>query len=435
MRSFAVHRSAPLRASLRVPGDKSISHRAAILGGLARGTTEVTGFLPSDDCLCTLAAMRAMGARVEIPAGEDPARPTRLRITGTGLRLAEPAGPVDCGNSGTAMRLLGGVLAAQGFSSRLTGDASLSGRPMGRITKPLGLMGARISGQGQKQTAPLVITGGKLMPICYEMPVASAQVKSAILLAGLFCEGTTTVIQPETTRDHTERLFAHFGLELEVEGHRISVTGPQVPQARDLHVPGDVSSAAFWAVAAAAAPGSDLVVEGLGLNPTRTGVLDVLERMGARLDRLVQGGADGEPWGRVRIRGADLHGTTIGGGEIPNVIDEIPVLAVAAALANGETVIRDAAELRVKESDRIREVVVRLQAMGAEVEERPDGMVIRGGGPLRPAAIASHGDHRIAMAFAIAGMFADGATEIQDTACIDTSYPGFAESLTRFLTA
>lgn len=429
LRSFQVHRAGPLAGVLRVPGDKSISHRAAILGGLAAGTTEVSGFLPSDDCLCTLAAMRAMGATVGIPEGEDPVRPTRLRVTGAGLKLAAPAGPVDCGNSGTAMRLLGGVLAAQGFASTLVGDASLSGRPMGRIIKPLGLMGAIIEGQGEKQTAPLWISGGKLHPICYEMPVASAQVKSAILLAGLFCDGTTTVIQPATTRDHTERLFAHFGLAVAVAGDRVSVAGPQAPVARDLRVPGDISSAAFWCVAAAAAPGSDLVVEGVGLNPTRTGVLDVLRRMGAAIDTEVQGGVSGEPWGSVRIRGARLRGTVIGGREIPNVIDEIPVLAVAAALADGETVIRDAGELRVKESDRIREVVVRLQAMGAEVEERGDGMVVRGGRPLHGTAIDSHGDHRIAMAFAIAGLFADGVTEIRDTACIDTSYPGFEQAI------
>ena len=240
LRSFQVHRAGPFAGVLRVPGDKSISHRAAILGGLAAGTTEVSGFLPSDDCLCTLAAMRAMGATVGIPEGEDPVRPTRLRVTGAGLKLAAPAGPVDCGNSGTAMRLLGGVLAAQGFASTLVGDASLSGRPMGRIIRPLGLMGAIIEGQGEKQTAPLWISGGKLHPICYEMPVASAQVKSAILLAGLFCDGTTTVIQPATTRDHTERLFAHFGLAVAVAGDRVSVAGPQAPVARDLRVPGAV---------------------------------------------------------------------------------------------------------------------------------------------------------------------------------------------------
>lgn len=431
--SFQVQATGPLRGTLRVPGDKSISHRAAILGGLARGRTRITGFLPSDDCLCTLAAMRAMGASVEIPGDEDAARPRSLAITGTGGGLAAPAGEIDCGNSGTAMRLLAGVLAAQSFSSRMTGDASLSSRPMGRIIQPLGRMGARLAGQGEKQTAPLEITGGKLSPICYEMPVASAQVKSAILLAGLFTGGTTTVVQPETTRDHTERLFRHFGLHLDIEGHAIRVTGPQTPVARDLHVPGDISSAAFWCVAAASIPGSDLTIEGVGLNPTRTGILDVLVRMGADVRREITGGEDGEPYGNLRVLGGSLRGTTIAGKEIPNVIDEIPVLAVAAALADGVTEIRDAAELRVKESDRIREVVSRLRAMGASVEEYPDGLRVEGPRALHAARIESHGDHRIAMAFAIAGLSASGVTEIVDTACIATSYPGFESTLRSLL--
>lgn len=433
MRSFSVHRSTPLLGTLEVPGDKSISHRAAILAGLATGTSTVSGFLPSDDCLCTLAAMQAMGAGVDIPEGQDTKRPTSLRITGTGAHLVAPTQPIDCGNSGTAMRLLAGVLAAQSFDTTMVGDASLSSRPMGRIIKPLTQMGARLAGQGEKSTAPLHITGGRLNPIRYVMPVASAQVKSAILLAGLFAQGETCVVQPETTRDHTERLFAHFGIDCHVNGLEISVLGPQFPQARDLRVPGDISSAAFWCVAAATIPDSDITIEGVGLNPTRTGILAVLERMGASVEREILGGSDGEPWGRVRIRAARLQGTHIGGGEIPNVIDEIPVLAVAAALAQGVTEIRDAGELRVKESDRIREVVSRLRAMGADVEELPDGMRITGGRPLHAATIASHGDHRIAMAFAIAGLSAEGETLLQDTACIDTSYPGFESTLKNFL--
>lgn len=431
--SFQVQASGPLRGTIRVPGDKSISHRAAILGGLSRGQTRVSGFLPSDDCLCTLAAMQAMGAGIQIPAGEDPDRPTTLVITGTGGRLAPPSSDIDCGNSGTAMRLLAGVLAAQSFSSRMIGDASLSSRPMGRIIRPLGEMGAKLVGQGEKQTAPLTITGGKLSPIRYVMPVASAQVKSAVLLAGLFTEGTTTVVQPETTRDHTERLFRHFGLRLDIDGNTLRVTGPQIPEARDLHVPGDISSAAFWCVAAATIPGSDLTIQGVGLNPTRTGILDVLARMGASIEREITGGEDGEPYGTLRIRGGNLRGTTIAGEEIPNVIDEIPVLAVAAALAQGVTEIRDAAELRVKESDRIREVVLRLRAMGAQVEEYPDGLRVEGPMKLQAARIESHGDHRIAMAFAIAGLSATGVTDIVDTGCIATSYPGFESTLRSFL--
>lgn len=427
--TILVSKSAPWRARIRVPGDKSISHRAAIFAGLAEGVTRIAGFLASDDCLCTLAAMEAMGARVDRSESADPARPDILRVTGVAGNPQPPGEVIDCGNSGTAMRLLAGVLAARPFATTLTGDASLSGRPMGRIITPLERMGARLTGTGEKRTAPLRVEGGGLTPITYEMPVASAQVKSAVLLAGMGTAGETTVIQPETTRDHTERLAVHFGIEMSVRGNTISVTGPQTPKARDLVVPGDISSAAFWCVAAAACPGAELTLEGVGLNPTRTGVLDVLRRMGASIDIRPEGGADGEPFGTVTVCGGTLHGTLIGGPEIPNVIDEIPVLAVAGALAGGETIIRDAAELRVKESDRISEVVVRLRAMGADVAETPDGMIIRGGAALRGASVDSHGDHRIAMAFAVAGLFAEGATEICDTACIATSYPGFQSTL------
>lgn len=424
-----VHPSRPVIGRVRVPGDKSMSHRAAILGGLADGTTEVTGFLPSDDCLCTLAAMEALGAGVEVAEGEDLRRPTRMRITGTRMALRAPGGPVDCGNSGTAMRLLAGVLAAQPFSAILTGDASLCSRPMKRIADPLNAMGAKVGGRGEKLTAPIEIEGGALKPLRHELRVASAQVKSAILLAGLFTAGETTVVQPAVTRDHTERMFAHFGIPLAIDGNTITLDGPQVPRARPFDVPGDISSAAFWAVAAAAAPGADLVIEGVGVNPTRVGVLDVLRRMGAEIEVTNRRGDGGEPAADVRVRGGDLQGTVIEGGEIPNVIDEIPVLAVAAALARGETVVRDAGELRVKESDRITEVVTRLRAMGVDVEEQEEGMVIRGGRPLRAARLSSGGDHRLAMAFAVAGLFADGPVEITDTACIATSYPGFDQAM------
>jgi len=418
---------------MRVPGDKSISHRAVILAGIAGGETTVTGFLPSDDCLCTLAAMRAVGAEIDPLDGQTEGRPELLRIRGVAGRLQAPEGTIDCGNSGTAMRLLSGLLAAQPFASTLVGDASLSGRPMGRIITPLSAMGARMRGQGDRQTAPLEIEGGKLRPIEYSMPVASAQVKSAILLAGLFAEGETWVVQPAVTRDHSERMLRHFGVPVLQEGQRIGVRGPAVLKGRDFVVPGDISSAAFWLVAAAAAPGSDLTIEGVGLNETRAGVLAVLRRMGVSMAVEVCGGEDGEPWGNIRVRGGALKGTVIEGAEIANVIDEIPVLAVAAALAEGETVIRDAAELRVKESDRIHEVVRRLQAMGAEVEEKEDGMRIQGGRPLHGAEVSSEGDHRIAMAFAIAGLFASGHTKVTDVGCVATSYPGFDRELARFL--
>jgi 3-phosphoshikimate 1-carboxyvinyltransferase len=301
---------------------------------------------------------------------------------------------------------------------------------MKRVMDPLRKMGARMETESPGDCPPLTIQGtDSLCPLEYKLPVASAQVKSAVLLAGLFAKGKTTVIQPVPTRDHTERMLEFFGVPVEVVGERISVEGGKLPQARDFDVPGDISSAAFWLVLAAAQPGARLTIKNVGLNPTRTGILDVLRRMGAdiSIDRKDRG--PGEPSGDVVVRGAQLHGTTIGGAEIPNVIDELPVLAVAAALSEGNTVIKDAAELRVKESDRLAVVAHHLQAMGAEVTEHPDGMEIRGGRPLHGACLPSHGDHRIAMAFAVAGLFAEGETFLEDTACVETSYPGFAEQL------
>jgi 3-phosphoshikimate 1-carboxyvinyltransferase len=330
------------------------------------------------------------------------------------------------------MRLMAGLLAAQPFQSRLTGDDSLSRRPMRRVMEPLGLMGAKLRTEGKGDCPPLVIEGSvSLQGIEYRLPVASAQVKSCVLLAGLLARGRTTVVQPVATRDHTERMLEYFGVPVEREGERISVLGGNLPQARDFQVPGDISSAAFWLVAAAAQPGANVVVRDVGLNPTRTGLLGILLRMGARLREEELSRGPGEPLGKIEILGAPLRGTTIEGKEIPNVIDEIPVLAVAGALASGTTIIRDAGELRVKESDRLAVVAHHLTAMGAEVVETPDGMVIHGGRPLRGVRLSSHGDHRIAMAFAIAGLFAEGETVIEDTECVETSYPGFAEQLRR----
>jgi 3-phosphoshikimate 1-carboxyvinyltransferase len=351
------------------------------------------------------------------------------------MKLARPAATIDCGNSGTTMRLLAGVLAGQRFESRLAGDASLSRRPMRRVIDPLTAMGGVAAAEGANGCAPLRLGGGgaRLRAIDFAMPVASAQVKSAVLLAGLSAEGVTSVTEPAPTRDHTERLLAHFGVETSRAGPRVSLRGGQVPVARDLRVPGDISSAAFWAVAAAAQPGAEVVLPGVGLNPTRTGVLGVLRRMGATVHEAHDPatGDGGEPAGTVTVTGSALHGTTIAGDEIANVIDELPVLAVAGALAAGTTVIRDAAELRVKESDRIRCVAENLRAMGVNVREFDDGMEIGGGLPLRGAEIDSHGDHRIAMAFAVAGLFAAGETRIDDVACIATSYPGFDADLDR----
>jgi len=429
MSEFRVKAIAHLHAEFSVPGDKSMSHRAAILGGLSNGTCTIRNFLPSEDCVNTLNAMKALGAPHRVLDELTGYGPINLRIHGQSMKLTIPAAPIDCGNSGTGMRLLAGLLAGQSFTSELFGDASLSSRPMGRITVPLGQMGAKMETLGAKTgCAPLLIHPAILSPITYAMPVASAQVKSAVLLAGLFTEGTTTVIQPAETRDHTERMLASFRVSTRQEGNAISIFGGQIPESCDFTVPGDISSAAFWLVAAAALPGSHLLIKNVGLNPTRTAILKVLSRMGAHMKEIVHN-SSGEPIGNIEIQGAALTATTILEEEVPNLIDEIPVIAVAAALAQGRTIIRNAKELRVKETDRISTVVQGLRAMGADVEEYDDGMEIIGGKPLKAATIDSCGDHRIAMAFAIAGLFAKGETIIKNTECVNTSYPGFAHHL------
>lgn len=415
-----------LNAEFSVPGDKSLSHRVAILGGLARGVTTVKNFLPSADCVNTLNAMQDLGLKVGVLSEMVGYGPVNMRLTGTDSQLKAPARPVDCGNSGTGMRLLAGLVSGCNFSTELFGDESLSSRPMGRIITPLTQMGAMIQSLGEKEgCAPLKIQGGDLRPISYDMPVASAQVKSAILLAGMGTEGITEVIQPATTRDHTERLMRAFDLRVDTDGNKISLRGQQVPQAIDFHVPGDISSAAFWLVAAAALPGSKLTIQDVGLNPTRSAIIDVLVRMGAKVHDHVQSGQDSEPIGSIQVEGALLKGTDILKDEVPNLIDEVPIIAVAGALAGGVTTIRNAKELRVKETDRIATVAENLRLMGVEVEEFEDGMEIQGGAELKGAKLKSYGDHRIAMAFAIAGLFASGETVIEDTDCIDTSYPGF----------
>ncbi len=433
MSEFRVTPIGSLHAEFSVPGDKSMSHRAAILGGLSNGTCRIRNFLPSEDCLNTLNAMKALGAHHDVLTELAGYGPVNLRIHGRSMHLSEPSAPIDCGNSGTGMRLLAGLLAGQPFTSELFGDASLSTRPMGRITVPLGQMGARIETLGAKPgCAPLLIRAAKLMPVIYQMPVASAQVKSAVLLAGMFAQGESTVIQPAETRDHTERMLASFGVITGRKGNAISIEGGQVPKSCDFTVPGDISSAAFWLVAAAALPGSRLLIKDVGLNPTRTAILKVLTRMGAHLMEFVHA-SDGEPIGHIEIHGAPLTGTTILAAEVPNLIDEIPIIAVAAALAAGHTRIRNARELRVKETDRITTVVNNLRAMGAVIEEFDDGMEIEGGHPLHGAELDSFGDHRIAMAFAIAGLFAKGETIIRNTACVNTSYPGFSHHLNAIL--
>ncbi len=424
MKSFSIAPAVRLAGEIAVPGDKSISHRAVMLASLAHGPTEVTGFLPSEDCLCTLRAFQALGVGIE---ARDP---STLAIENRAHRLSPAREAIDCGNSGTMMRLIAGILAGQSFRSRLVGDVSLSKRPMGRIIEPLGRMGAHIRAEGEKGTPPLALEPAELRGIDYELPVASAQVKSCLLLAGLIAEGMTRIVEPSPTRDHTERLLAHFGLRPLREGRSILIQGGLTLEGRDLVVPGDFSSAAFWIAGAAAMPGSEVRIRGVGLNPTRTGLINVLLRMGAQIEEsLEEAPGEGEPRGLLLIRGDRLRGTKIEKAEIPNVIDELPVLAAIAALAEGETHIRGAEELRVKECDRIRCMVENLRRFGVPVDELPDGMIVNGGHPIRAARVQSFGDHRVAMACSILALRADERSRIEDVACVDTSYPGFFRHL------
>jgi 3-phosphoshikimate 1-carboxyvinyltransferase len=420
VRPLVVAPGRPLRGVLRVPGDKSISHRGAILGAIASGTTRVSGFLRAEDCLSTLRCLRTLGASID-DRGND------LEIHGGGLR--EPEEVLDVGNSGTTIRLLAGVLSGHAFHSVLTGDASVRRRPMDRVVDPLRRMGARISGRQAGRLAPLTIDGGGLRGVAHATPVASAQVKSSVLLAGLFADGETTVQEPAQSRDHTERMLGAFGAEVIRDGLTIRLRGPQALRGADVRVPGDLSSAAFLLAAAALVPGSELAVADVGLNPTRTGVLDILRMMGASVAVQDLREESGEPVGTVVVRASRLHGTVIGGDLIPRAIDELPVLAVAASLAEGETVIRDAAELRVKESDRVEALARELGRLGARVEPQPDGLAIVGTRRLRGGRVRSDGDHRIAMALAVAGLCADGPVTVDDPACIETSFPGFADAL------
>ncbi len=422
---------ARLGGELTAPGDKSISHRLALVGAVASGETVIRGFLRCEDCLNTLGAVAALGARVHFDADDV------LHIQGTGGRFLAPIGPMDLGNSGTGIRLLTGLLAGRPVEAILTGDESLRSRPMRRVAEPLQQMGAAIELTGEKGTAPIHIRGGALRAIAYDLPVASAQVKSAILLAALFAEGETRVREGAPTRDHTERLLKACGAALEVDGKVIALRGhgPEGPKWKgaEWRVPGDFSSAAFWLAAAAARPGAEVTVHGVGLNPRRTAFLDVLRRMGAEVavktDPLSMAW---EPCGSVTVRGGALHAVEVGGADIPNLIDEIPVLAALAAFAEGETVIRDAAELRVKESDRIAVMAENLRRVGVEVEERADGMTLRG--PARLVGcetVSSQGDHRVAMAMAVLALSGGGPVTIGRVECVATSYPGFWDDLKR----
>jgi 3-phosphoshikimate 1-carboxyvinyltransferase len=419
--TFRVQPGGTLRGEARVPGDKSVSHRSIMLGALAEGTTEVAGFLEAEDCLATMNAFRAMGVGIEGPENG------RVRIHGVGLRgLRAPAGPLYLGNSGTSMRLLSGLLAGQPFTSTLTGDASLSRRPMKRVTEPLRAMGAVIE-TTEAGTAPLVIKGGSpLKGIHYDMPVASAQVKSCLLLAGLYAEDRTSVREPAPTRDHTERMLAGFSYPVVREGDTVSVCPGGKLVACDIDVPGDISSAAFFMVGAAIAEGSDVVLRHVGVNPTRTGVIDILRLMGAAIDVLDAREVGGEPVADIRIRAGRLRGIDIPEHLVPLAIDEFPALFVAAACAEGETRLTGAEELRVKESDRIQVMADGLQALGIAARPTPDGIIIQGG-KLSGGKVDSHGDHRIAMAFSMAALRAEGPVEIDDCANVNTSFPDFVE--------
>ncbi|HKB25292.1 MAG TPA: 3-phosphoshikimate 1-carboxyvinyltransferase [Methylomirabilota bacterium] len=422
---FRVRPVTRLEGTAQVPGDKSISHRAALLGALADGATEVHGYLEAEDCLRTIAAVQALGADVTRKG------PGHYRIVGAGLHgLQEPGDVVDCGNSGTSARLLLGVLAGQPFWTMLTGDESLRRRPMGRVAEPLARMGATLVGRKDATRLPLAIKGlRRLRALAYVSPVASAQVKSAILLAGLYADGPVSVTEPARSRDHSERMLRRFGARLSVEGTTVTLT-PGELAATTVHVPGDVSSAAFLLVAGAIVGAGRVTVAGVGVNPTRTGVLDVLEAMGARLEGARgAAGDEGEPAASLTVGASPLRATAIGGALVPRLIDEVPALAVAAAVARGVTTITDAAELRVKESDRIAMLARELGKMGVRVEERPDGMAIAGPQRFRGARVSSGGDHRMAMALAVAGLVADGETLVDDTACVATSFPQFAETL------
>ncbi len=419
-----VQPTGPLAGAVRVPGDKSVSHRAAILSAIADGRARIEGFLECDDCLRTAEALRQLGVYIEPVASET------LEVHGVTLDgLQEPAEPLEMGNSGTGMRLMMGLVAGRPMTVTLTGDESLSKRPMDRIKTPLELMGARVEGQGDRCTPPVTVRGGDLGGIRYETPMASAQVKSAVLLAGLSATGETTVVEPSASRDHTERMLRAMGADIEVDGLAITLRPGRTLQPQSIRVPGDFSSAAFFLVAALLVPGSEVVLQGTLLNPTRTGLLEALGEMGAAIRIGNESEEGGEPVGDVHARTSALSAGEFGGELIPRMIDEIPILAVAATRAEGTTIIRDADELRVKESDRLAATAEVLGAMGAEISEREDGLEITGPTELQGATVDSRGDHRVAMSAAVAALIAEGETVIEGAECIRTSYPQFARHL------
>lgn len=415
-----------LQGQITIPGDKSISHRSIMFGAIAEGKTTVTNFLTGDDCLSTIACFRKLGVKIELDE-------EKVIVYGQGLDgLVEPKDILDVGNSGTTIRLMLGILAGRPFFSTLIGDDSIGKRPMTRVTKPLRSLGADIDGRNGGEYTPISVRGGNLEGMEYQLPVASAQVKSSILLAGLQANGKTKVIEPSKTRDHTERMIKHFGGEVEVDGLSITVQGGQALKAADVHVPGDISSAAFFLVAGAIVPNSEIMLKNVGLNPTRTGILDVLEAMGADFE-IVNEKESFEPVGDIIIRTSSLKGITIGGDTIPRLIDEIPVIALLATQAEGTTIIKDAEELKVKETNRIDTVVNELKKLGANIEATDDGMIIHGKTTLSGGSVNSHGDHRIGMMLAIAALICKEETTLENQEAISVSYPNFFSHLNRLL--
>lgn len=417
-----IKKQSNLRGELTVPGDKSISHRAVMFGSLAKGTTRITHFLTGADCLSTISCFRKMGIAIENEQGE-------VLVHGKGLHgLTAPSETLDVGNSGTTTRLISGILAGQDFVSELNGDASIQKRPMKRIMTPLAAMGADVVSIKGNGCAPLRITGKKLHAVHYASPVASAQVKSCVLLAGMYSDGVTSVTEPVLSRNHTELMLNFFGAHVESQGTTASIQPEPCLEARDVAVPGDISSAAYFIAAGLLTPGSEILLKNVGINPTRDGMLRVCQAMGADIT-LLNVRNEGEPTADLLVRTSSLHGTTIGGEIIPTLIDEIPMLAVMAAFAEGQTVIKDAQELKVKESDRIAVMAENLARMGADITPTDDGMIINGGRTLHGAEIDSHLDHRIAMSFAVAGTLCDGPMTIKNGDCVNISYPRFYEDL------
>ena len=422
IRSF--ERITHLKGEVTVPGDKSISHRAVMFGAIADGTTEVTNFLQGADCLSTIDCFRRMGIEIENTT-------EHILIHGKGLRgLHAPLDVLDAGNSGTTTRLISGILAAQPFETTLTGDASIQKRPMRRIIEPLSLMGADISSVNGNDCAPLHIVGGPLRGIHYHSKIASAQVKSAILLAGLYADGETQVTEPAVSRNHTEIMLNYFGASVNTEGTTASVKPEPVLRGQKINVPGDISSAAYFIAAGLLVPGAEVLIRNVGINPTRDGILKVAQAMGGDITYL-NVNHDGEPTADLLVKHSTLHGVTIEGDIIPTLIDELPIINIMAAYADGTTIIKDAAELRAKESNRIDVMVEYLSAMGCDITGTPDGMIIDGGRPLHGTTIDPHMDHRIAMSFAIASLAADGTTEIMDSDIVTVSYPDFYGDLRR----